>query len=477
MTETRRFDRFVLFAEMRTGSNLLEETLNAVPGLCCYGEAFNPHFVGHKDCADMLGVSLTVRDRDPRALLAAMDSPGGALPGFRFFHDHDPRVLDIVLADPRTAKIILTRNPLESYVSLKIAGRTGQWRLTDLRHARKAEMHFDAREFAAHLDAVQGFQSQLLRALQISGQTAFHIGYEDLGDLQVLNGLLRFLGLTARLGAVPSRIKKQNPEPLKQKVANYSEMTKALAALDPFGLSSVPSFEPRRGPAVPGYVAAPQSPLLFLPVRGGPVVQVEAWLAALDGADPGTLLREFTQKTLQDWKGAHPGHRSFAVISHPLTRAHRVFCTHILGTGPESFPKIRRSLRQSYGVPLPEEDPGAGDDATAHRAAFLGFLRFLKGNLGGQTGLRVDPSWASQSSVLQGMAAVALPDRLIRAERLAEDLADLAELVGQPAPALPEDDVAVPVPLTEIYDDEIETAARNAYPRDYLAFGYGDWRA
>ncbi len=41
------FDYFVVFAEMRTGSNFLETNLNAFEGIACYGEAFNPHFVGY----------------------------------------------------------------------------------------------------------------------------------------------------------------------------------------------------------------------------------------------------------------------------------------------------------------------------------------------------------------------------------------------------------------------------------------------
>lgn len=41
-----RFDSFVMFAEMRTGSNFLEANLNAMPGVTCHGEMFNPHFIG-----------------------------------------------------------------------------------------------------------------------------------------------------------------------------------------------------------------------------------------------------------------------------------------------------------------------------------------------------------------------------------------------------------------------------------------------
>jgi LPS sulfotransferase NodH len=44
---TRRFDAFVIFAEMRTGSNHLEESLNGLDDIQCHGELFNPTFIGH----------------------------------------------------------------------------------------------------------------------------------------------------------------------------------------------------------------------------------------------------------------------------------------------------------------------------------------------------------------------------------------------------------------------------------------------
>ena len=118
------FDYFVIFAEMRTGSNFLETNLNAFRGLRCHGEAFNPHFVVYPNATEVLGIDFQSREADPMRLLDAIKGEGGALGGFRYFHDHDPRVLDGILDDPRCAKIILTRNPAESYVSWKIAKQT-----------------------------------------------------------------------------------------------------------------------------------------------------------------------------------------------------------------------------------------------------------------------------------------------------------------------------------------------------------------
>ncbi|RSK30380.1 nodulation protein NodH [Rhodovulum iodosum] len=471
-----RFDSFVIFAEMRTGSNFLEDNLNAVPGLHCYGEAFNPHFIGQKDRRSLLGITLEDRSKDPFPLLDAMKAHTEGLPGIRFFHDHDPRVLGAVISDRRCAKIVLTRNPLDSYVSRKIAAETGQWKLTNPRHRRSAQISFNPAEFETHLARLQEFQIEILHRLQVTGQTAFYIGYDDIGDVEVLNGLLRYLGAEHRLDNIVSRLKRQNPQPLAEKVKNHTEMEAALAQLDRFDLSRTPNFEPRRGPAVPSYVAAAEAPLLFLPIKGGPSDRVEAWLAALDEVAGDALARGFSQKTLRAWKRGHPGHRSFAVVSHPLTRAHRAFCRHILSTGEDSYPALRKTLAEVEGVPLPEGGPGAEYGPEAHRAAFLAFLRFLKRNLGGRTALRVDASWASQGEVLRGMAQVALPDMVLRDERLEAELAVLAAQVGLRAPDdLPEAEEPGPVHLATIYDGEIERAARDAYQRDYMSFGYRAW--
>ena len=273
---SRRFDLFVIFAEMRTGSNLLEASLNGVPGVACHGETFNPHFMGHPKTDSLLGVTLAKRAEDPAALLAAMRAAPG-LNGFRFFHDHDPRVLDEVLDDPRCAKVILTRNPVDSYVSLQIARQTGQWKLGDARHQKTSQVLFDAEEFTAHLAGLQEFQLQLLRALQVGGQTAFYVDYEDIQDVAVLNGLARFLGAEGGVQGLATSLVKQNPEPLESKVANFGAMEAALARLDRFNLTRTPNFEPRRGPAVPSFVAAARAPLLFMPIKAGPVAQVRVF--------------------------------------------------------------------------------------------------------------------------------------------------------------------------------------------------------
>lgn len=466
----RPFDRFILLADMRTGSNFLEANLNAIPGLRCHGEAFNPHFIGKKDQPEYLGIAMDQREADPGALIRAMDAATDGLAGFRFFHDHDPRVLATSLADRRCAKVVLTRNPLESYVSLQIARTTGQWKLGDARRRREAQGRFDAAEFADHVDALQAFQLHILRALQTSGQTAFYIGYEDIGDLEVLNGLAAFLGVPGRLEALDDRVKKQNPEPLEDLVENPAEMAAGLARLDRFNLGRTPNFEPRRGAAVPGWVAATGAPLLFQPIKAGPEARVRGWLASL-GAAPG--LREgFNQKTLKDWHKANPGARRFTVLRHPLARAHAAFCDRILsGDAGE----VRGILKRAWKIDLPPPDRLDRLTPDQQSEAFLKFLGFLRGNLAGQTSVRIDAAWASQLAVVQGFAAQLPPDALLREDALAQGLGWLAAEAGVPCPPLPPEPPQIGYPLAAILTPDHEAAAQDAYARDYQAFGFGAW--
>ncbi len=462
-----KFDSFVILAGMRTGSNYLEANLNAVPGVKCYGEVFNPAFIGKKDQVEMLGQSLVAREADPLVLLAKLREATTGLSGFRFFHDHDPRILAAVLADSTCAKIVLTRNPLESYVSLRIARETGQWKLGDGKALKSAKVRFEAKGFDAYLEQTQKFAGQVMRSLQHSGQTAFHLDYTDLQDLGVLNGLLRFLGVSGQLDAPDATLKKQNPAPLAEKVINPAEMERAIARIDPFGITHFHSFEPPRSAGIPSFLAVDQAGLLFMPMRGGSDDVIAEWLRSL-----GPVSGDFNQKALRQWKRSHLGHRSFTVLRHPVARAFAAFRDCVLSA---EMPELRGGLARNYKVELPEAGKAFADQP-AMRTAFLGFLRFLKLNLGGQTSVRVDARWASQSAVLQGFAQFQSPDHVLHEDRLAAGLAFLAQDRGAECPSINIPALPALPALAAVYDADIESAVRDAYARDYMAFGFGNWR-
>jgi LPS sulfotransferase NodH len=461
-----RFHSFVVLAGMRTGSNFLEANLNALPGVTSYGEVFNPHFIGRRDATELFGITLADRDLNPKPLLRRLRSETPGISGFRFFHDHDPRVLDQVLDDPACAKIILTRNPVDSYVSLLIAQATDQWKLTDARRLKSATVRFDADGFAQHLSRTQEFHLRILRRLQTSGQTAFLIDYEDLSSVEVLNGLAAFLGVDGRLKSVDDTLKKQNPEPLESKLENPEALAPALARADLFGLARSPVFEPRRTAAIPNVIAAVDAPLLFFPIPSAPENALRSWLASFGG-----LLEGFDHKSLRHWKRDHPGHRAFTVVRHPLLRAHVTFREGIVSGRMAAH---RRALTTAYKACLP--DPGQPfATLAAEREAFLIFLNYCRLATSGQIGQRVEPQLASQSAILLGFAGFQPLDLVIREERLTTALAFLADELGLSPPPCPGPDPAVEA-LTAIHDDSLEDAAQAAYGRDYMGFGFARWR-
>ena len=476
---SRNFDYFVIFAEMRTGSNFLETNLNAFQGLKCHGEAFNPHFIGYPTSTEILGVTQSERDADPARLIDRIKDQPRALGGFRFFHDHDPRVLETVMADPRCAKIILTRNPLESYVSWKIAKATGQWKLTNATSRKDAMAMFDGDEFGAHVEALQDFQVTLLNRLQASAQAPFYMPYEDLQNLDVLNGLARWLGCEDQLEDLDKSLKPQNPAPITSKVANVDDMITALSGMDRFNLSRTPNFEPRRGASVPSYVAAAATGLLYLPMKGGPEAEIRQWLADLDRVRVDALPTKMNQKQLRQWKRRSVGHRSFTVLRHPVARIQAVFCEYILQTGQGSFLQIRNTLRRQFDLPVPVEWPAKSWSKADHREAFEVFLSFVKANLAGQTSIRVDASWSTQAQSLSGFGDFCAPDMVLREEEVAEMLPLMAMRYGHvepPVPVVTGESAMAPVALADIYDETLESIVADIYQRDYLMFGFGPWK-
>ena len=448
---------FVVLGVMRTGSNLLEETLNTVPHVICHGELFNPHFVGGPNRDGLWGVDKKLRDADPIQLLnkvwAAED-----LNGFRLFADHDPRVLDAVLNDASIAKIVLTRRPIESYVSLAMAKATGQWWLGQAKSARTAKVRFDAAGYAAYLEDLTAFYRKVRVKLQLSGQTAFWLDYQDLKDDEVLAGLAWFLGQTEAPDAAQVRAKIQNPKALSDLLTNPEEAETALVSgLQP-DLEADRQWEPARGPGVRGFVAT-ESGLLYMPIPGaGP----DPIAASLTGE------RDLRQKDLRRWMRQNRRHRSFTLVRDPLARAHDAF-THAILPKVGPMPDIRHLLTKDFDVRVPDDLKDPGYSLTDHQRAFAGFLDFLEGNLSGQSAVPVQRVWASQHMFVTAMAGLRPPDRILRDVELPDAASDFPELVR-----LPVWQDTSPFSFAETATPRHRELALRAYRRDYLTFGLMD---
>lgn len=451
---------------MRTGSNFLEANINALDGVKCYGEAFNPYLIGGEGKQEMFGIDMAGRDADPARFLQAMRAQTKGLSGFRYFSDHDPRVFDLVLNDRGCAKIILTRNQLESFISWKIAKESDQWWLANTKHLKTVRPRFDLGEFNERTNALHQFQNRLVNRLQVTGQTAFYIDYEDVRDLDVLNGLAAFLGVDARLKTLDFKFKKQNPEPIEEKVSNPAEMRAGLATVDWFNQTQAPNFEPRRQAMVPQYIASEGAPLLFMPIKAAPEAPIKKWLQSY-----GALLQDFDRNSLRKWKASNPGQRSFTVLRHPLARAYSAWCDLL---NRDFMPELRPYLKRVHKFNLPAKGKGFQSEAE-FREGFLVFLELAKYMLAGRTELRILPAFATQSALIQGFAQVQSPDVVIREDRLAEGLAYLTGETGIRLSEPPVIDLKGPFSLGSIYADDLESAARDAYGRDYEGFGFNNW--
>ena len=412
-----------------------------------HGEAFNPVLLGGRDKATLLGMDRAARDADPHALLDRIAAAPG-LTGFRYFHDHDPRVRDRILGDHRIAKVILTRDPLDSYLSLEIARATDQWRVTDPSRADRRRIRFDPAEFDALRQARETFRDRVRNSLRRSGQVGFELDYEDILSLDMINGLAAYLGLPDRLTALPARLKRQNPGPPDEKVENPKEMRAHLSATGH-------AIRDPRPPLIYArqMLVAARSPILAIPLPGGPTDAIRAWLRALDGTEPSQGL---DQKALRGWMRRHPGFASISIVRHPVARAHRLWRGVVEGRdiyGGETRDELTRGGRVipgSYGISEIHE--------------------LCEAREGGRV-------WPAEEPEL------GLPNlRCCRRRRASRSC--IASLENEEAPATlyaigghsgatfasaDERDLA------DVVDDTIEDLCHDLYRRDYRQFGFGRW--
>lgn len=479
-----RFKYFVLLANMRTGSNLFEQNINLFDSFSCNGELFNPSFVGYPNKESYCGMDVADRDRDPSKLVRKMVAQAtDELPGFRLFSDHDQRILDYVLEDETCAKIVLTRNPLDSYVSHAIAKKTDQWRLTDLHKRKTAKVDFDIVGFKSYVNNLSEFSRKIRNKLQATGQAAFQLSYTDLGRLEVFNGLSKFLESEEQLDDLKEKIKRQNPEGLSEKVNNYKEMMEQVRSIN-FLDTGLPEFhEPERHAAAKNFILCDTVPLLFLPIGNYGKSTIEHWMKSHLEATDGNLLSGLKQKQVFNWLENNQARVAFSMLAHPVERVAHAFNKHIFQTGDDSFPWIRKILIDQYNVKIPDAElcetinKGAldsiGYDVEDYRQALKKFAKFLNGNLKGQTRARIDHSWASQSAILDGYTKIVHPDYLMRPQNYETLASVIEEQLGLSNIAVGEIEMEdAPFDLEQVYDEELEQIVAKAYSRDYLNFGF-----
>lgn len=479
------FNRFIILGAMRSGSILLEKFLNQYPGLRCYGELFQQSFISELGRQRFLGIDIATRDENPQALLdAVMAHTPDKITGFRFFQDHDKRVMRDALLDPLCAKIILTRDPVASFVSLQIALITRQWLVSDVAHRKQARIHFDLEAYAGYLKRRDAYYDEISATLAATEQPYFEIDYSMLTEVENINRLAAFIGDLTRKTRLHEPIKKQNPGSLASKIINIKEVR---AALDHPGLHDrePPGVAPvlESGTDLSRAYFCQNLPMIFGPVPAVPDLGVRKWLARHDGASP---QNQFSATRFTQWRKSHDHPVFFSVIRHPVARAYNAFMNKIFSTDPAAYLDIRKDMENQFGMILPQGDISPKHDRRhlertgygpeAHRISFKLFLVFVAANLQHQTKIRQDGKWQRQSEIIRRYRilhpeVIVLRDSELYGLRYLENRLNLPPFYDWQNE--PGSDYVFP--LKEIYDTETESLCQAAYAPDYQEFGYGSY--
>ncbi len=476
MPETA-FNSFAIFATMRSGSNLLERLINQYDGVHCHGELFNKGFIGASDRQEYMGMTRAERDKNPPDLLAAIrQQQPDIIHGYRIFGDHIDSMIEATLQDRSCAKIILRRNPVDSFVSLNIARKTNQWLIHHESDRKPARISFNLRQYRQYLDGLEAYYTRITDALTRTGQRFFEIDYDQLADIDALNRMAAFIGNCPPKDALEQPIKRQNPGSLAEKILNYDEVRQALNLPE-----APPDMQIREtGTPLSRIRFCNHAPLAFAPVPGAPSHLIDNWINGFDGYDDG-----FGEDRLQEWcqTRAHPV--AFCVTRHPLERAYDGFMRKIFDVGPGSYLAIRETLIERYALALPRpewlEPPdrhtlkAQGYGVAQHRVAFKQFLTFVAANLKGETDIRQDGKWQQQAYFVAQYREI-FPDLLHFAEPdLRLGLMYLQNRLDQWGTELPAPEPPAPFvfTLSEIHDAEIDTLAATCYGQDFDMFGYG----
>ncbi len=480
------FRYFVLLANMRTGTNLFENTVSLYDDIASYGELFNPSFVGTPK-NPTLGISLEERDNDPIAVVESIiEQNPTAIPGFRLFQDHNKQVLDYVLADKTCAKIILRRNPLDSFISHQIAKKTGQWQLRDLAVRRTAQITFDINKFQMYLGKMKRHEATIEQVIRETGQAAFQIKYDQMARIETFNGVANFLGLDQRIADFAAITKRQNPAGLRDKVTNYDEMQAGLRELNHFESDADPYVEPSKARGSVTIHAGRTVPIMYFPLTHNRKDPVLDWMCDME-LDHQPAQTKMKGREVLDWLSNKTDRVIFTCLENPIERAYRAFNNRIAFIDPEKNKWIRRVLIGQYDLELPTwpegGTPGADDMANAnytpaqHGQNFEKFLDFVYGNLRDQTRAPIDPQWCSQHAAIAGYARWSVPNFVIAPDQCKMMFATIQEqLAINPAREYQPVVQSELITLADVYNAKIEVKARKAYAEDYQKFGFQNWK-
>jgi len=230
---------FVIVTTPRSGSYHMVSLLDSAIDIRCYGEVYKGNKVElPKDCLSALSLTKTsVQKRNDLGLgfmeqvFSLNDAP---IQGFKAFPDQLARSgLDDVKMHPNWKYLFLKRNPLETYVSLKRAQRTGVFVLNkgDESHSevRHLSIEIDIPDLLARIERHEMLFKKWKKMIkQMPNGNGLVVDYRWFQFPRRLNQILNFLGSSASANDLTSHKSKQFIQPFWDGVDNSEDVLEAL---------------------------------------------------------------------------------------------------------------------------------------------------------------------------------------------------------------------------------------------------------
>ena len=237
-----------------------------------------------------------------------------------------------------------------------------------------------------------------------------------------------------------------------------------------------PGEQPRR-PA--GFWASATAPLVYINMPKSGCTTIKNLLYRIDSGtfldDPLTI--HGRPELMVHWK-AQPEEIErrlktdivFTFVRHPLKRAYSCFNEKIHFTSVYGFGKVRAFIADRYGARFVDAPP-----LELHRENFKRFLRFSQELLDKTNGMRRDPHWSPQTTVLAGSDRWRRPDVIGKVERFDAGMDAVLALAGVTRDfETPRMNEGPPPPwrYEEVVDDEIRGLGARLFADDLRNFGY-----
>jgi LPS sulfotransferase NodH len=219
---------FVL-ATYRSGSNLLIDYLNQLPGVWCYGEALAPQLAIGPRRADLPPAAALGHLR--RSLQAVKSPVRGCKLMLEQLADCKLSAGEIAAAFPGAKFIVLYRESLaEQYLSGRSAHATKQWLVPRGQVARRARVTVDPAELTRFCEWMRRSYSAVVSDPVVARHGTL-LSYEELTSdpqrclTERIGPLLGILSIEPQ-----TRLTKQNPQSLAERVENYAEVAELLTS-------------------------------------------------------------------------------------------------------------------------------------------------------------------------------------------------------------------------------------------------------